>query len=108
VHKTTSNKVSRRWRQPATVLAALGAALAIFALASTAAMASIPAMGGLPDGPKGQETFPPKVVYVPVGMAGWEVALIAVGAAVAAAALAVLAYRFWTTRRLASIAIDLA
>jgi hypothetical protein len=108
VNKTTSNKLSRRWRKPAAFLAALGAALATFTLTSTAAMASIPAMGGSPDGPKGQETFPPKVVYVPVGTAGWEVTLIAAGSAVVAAALAVLAYRFWTARRLASIAIDLA
>jgi hypothetical protein len=102
VNKTTSNKLSRCWRRPAAFLAALGAALAASALASTAAMASIPAMGGSADGPKGQETFPPKVVYVPVGTPGWEIALIAGGAAVVAAALAILAYRFWTARPLAA------
>jgi hypothetical protein len=75
-------------------------------LASTAAMASIPAYSAAADGPKGQEVFPPQVIFVPVGMPGWEVTLIAAGAAVAAAALAVLAYRSWTARRLAGIAID--
>ena len=64
-------------------------------------MASIPAYGAPPDGPRGQETVPPKVILVPVGMPGWEVTFIAAGAAVIAAALAVLAYRSWTARRLA-------
>jgi hypothetical protein len=102
VNKITSNKLSRRWRKPAAFLALVGAALTAFTVASTAAMASIPAVGGPADGPKGQETFPPKVIFVPVGTPGWEIALIAVGAAVAAAALAILAYRFWTARTLAA------
>lgn len=106
MNKTTSNKLSRRWRKPVAFLAALGAALAAFMLASTAAMASIPAYGGPADGPTGQEAIPPKVIFVPVGMPGWEVTVIAAGAAMVAAALAVLAYRSWTARRLAGIAID--
>jgi hypothetical protein len=104
VNKTTSNKLNGRWRKSAAFLAALWAALAAFTLASTAAMASIPAYGAPADGPKGQETLPPKVILVPVGMPGWEVTLIAAGAAVVAAALAVLAYRSWTARRLAGTA----
>jgi hypothetical protein len=106
VNKTTSNKLRRRWRKPAALLAALCAALAAFMLASTAAMASIPAYGAPADGPKGRETLPPKVIFVPAGMPGWEVTVIAAGAAMVAAALAVLAYRSWTARRRAGIAID--
>ena len=103
MNKTTSNKLNRRWRKPAALLAVLVAVLTTFTLASTAAMASIPAPhGGPADGPKGQETFPPKVIIVSAGMPGWEITLIAAGAAVVAAALAVLAYRFWTVRRLAA------
>jgi hypothetical protein len=102
VNKTTSNKLSRRWRRPAAFLAALGAALTAFTLAGTAAMASIPPIGGSPDGPKGREILPPKVIFVPVGMPGWETTLIAAGTAVVAAALAILAYRFWTARKLAA------
>jgi hypothetical protein len=100
--KTRSNKLRRHWRKPAAFLAALGVSLATFTLASTAAMASIPPIGGSPDGPKGQETFPPKVIFVPVGMPGWEITLIAAGAALVAAAVAVLVYRFWTARKLAA------
>jgi hypothetical protein len=106
VNKTTSNKLSRRWRKPAAFLAALWAALAAFTLTSTAAMAAIPAHGTSYDGPKGQETLPPKVILLPVGIPGWEVTLIAAGAAVVAAALAVLAYRSWTARWRAGTAID--
>ena len=100
VNKTTSKKLSRRWHKPAAPCRPVGHA-GRFTLASTAAMASIPAYGAPPDGPRGQETVPPKVILVPVGMPGWEVTFIAAGAAVIAAALAVLAYRSWTARRLA-------
>jgi hypothetical protein len=41
----------------------------------------------------------PGQVVVTGGMPGWQIALIAVGAALFAAALAVLADRFWTARR---------
>jgi hypothetical protein len=39
------------------------------------------------------------VVTVVGGMPGWQIALIAIGAALVAAVCAVLAYRAWTARR---------
>ncbi len=39
------------------------------------------------------------VVTVVGGMPGWQIALIAIGAALVAALVAVLAYRAWTARR---------
>jgi hypothetical protein len=65
-------------------------------------MASLPPSVGSADGPKGQETFPPEVITVAVGMPGREITLIAAGSALVAAVLAVLAYRFWAARRLAA------
>jgi hypothetical protein len=100
----TRDRLSRRWRKPTAFLAALVAALAPLTPVSTAAMASVLPTGGPADGPKGQETFPRRIMFVAAGMPGWEMALIAAGAAVVAAALAVLAYRIWNSRRLAGIA----
>jgi hypothetical protein len=53
--------------------------------------------------PPGLHKHPPLPVQVhtviPGGMPGWQIALIAAGAALLAAAVAVLAYRAWAARR---------
>jgi hypothetical protein len=68
-----------------TVLAALGAAIAV----APAAFASVPAPGlhprYVPVAPSPHQTH----AAAAVGMAGWQIALIAVGAAILAAAVAV-------------------
>jgi hypothetical protein len=68
-----------------TVLAALGAAIAV----APAALAGVPAPGlhprYVPVAPSPHQTH----AAAAVGMAGWQIALIAVGAAILAAAVAV-------------------
>ena len=80
-------------RRFAAVLAGLAAAMVAFA---TPAFASLP-----PEPRPGGDTVPPPVIHTVVsgGMPGWQIALIAVGAALLAATAAVLVYRAWTTRR---------
>jgi hypothetical protein len=62
-----------------------------------------PALASLPPRPPGWNKHPPLPVHahalVTGGMPGWQIALIAAGAALLAAALAVIAYRARTTRR---------
>jgi Zn-dependent protease with chaperone function len=53
--------------------------------------------GGIYDPVQTSTTVP--VVTVVGGMPGWQIALIAIGAALVAALVAVLAYRAWTARR---------
>ena len=110
--------ISTRSRRVAGLLTALGAVLVTFASTATAALATInvPLPDGLPDGLPARATgFPSSNrggIYDPVpnspaapvvtivgGMPGWQIALIAVGAALVAAVVAVLAYRAWTARR---------
>jgi Zn-dependent protease with chaperone function len=86
--------VSRRSRRIAGLLTALGAVLVTFASTGTAAMATT-----MPSGGAVYEPYPPPSVVVVGGMPGWQIALIAVGAALVAGAVAVLAYRAWTARR---------
>ena len=90
----------RRIRRFATVLAGLAAALAAFGVP--------PAFAVRPPGPGAPEvTTPPGTITPPVevhtvavgGMPGWQIALIAVVAALLAATLAVLVDRARTTRR---------
>jgi len=102
-------------------LAGLACAWLGLAVAAPAAFAatSVPPPGSGPPGinvlhePPGSDKHPPlppghvvgPVYKVPVrtvvvgGMPGWQIALIAIGAALLAATAAVLAYRAWTTRR---------
>jgi len=93
-------------RSPST--ASLAGALLAFTVTAPAA----PARPVLPPQPPGWTTHPPlpyrhwdEPVHIPVrivvigGMPGWQIALIAVAAALAAAALAVLADRAWAGRR---------
>jgi hypothetical protein len=83
-------------------LAGLAAALVAFA---TPAFASLPPEPGGPGGapvPPNPVPAPPPVIHTTVvtgGMPGWQITLIAVGAALLAATLAVLADRAWTARR---------
>ena len=106
--------ISRRSRRFGGLLIALGAVLATFASTATAALATVNVP--LPDGrAAGAAGFPSSnrggiydpvqtspaapVVNVVGGMPGWQIALIAIGAALVAALVAVLAYRAWTARR---------
>jgi hypothetical protein len=77
-------------------LAALATALLVAATAAPAAFAvPVPPVGGGGDG----TVTPPPVQVVGGGMPGWQIALIALGAAVVAAAVAVLLDRARAGRR---------
>ena len=106
--------ISTRSRRTVGLLTALGAVLVTFASTATAALAAVnvplpdglaPRMtgfasvnrGGIYDPVQTSTTVP--VVTVVGGMPGWQIALIAIGAALVAALVAVLAYRAWTARR---------
>ena len=107
--------ISTRSRRIVGLLTALGAVLVTFASTATAALATInvplpdgraalatgfpsPNSGGIYD-PVQQSSATAPVVTVVGGMPGWQIALIAIGAALVAAVVAVLAYRAWTARR---------
>lgn len=109
----------RRIRRVAAALAGLACAWLGLAVAAPAAFAALSASppGSGPPGisvlhePPGWNKHPPLPaghVVGPVhqvhtivvgGMPGWQIALIAIGAALLAATAAVLAYRAWTIRR---------
>jgi len=92
--------ISRRSRYVGGLLAALGAVLIAVASTATAALATgfpSPNRGGIYDPVQTSTAVP--VVTVVGGMPGWQIALIAIGAALVSAAVAVLAYRAWTARR---------
>jgi Zn-dependent protease with chaperone function len=106
--------ISTRSRRTVGLLTALGAVLATFASTSAAALATvnIPLPDGLAPGLTGSASLNRGGIYDPVqtsttvpvvtvvgGMPGWQIALIAIGAALVAALVAVLAYRAWTARR---------
>ena len=73
-----------RLRRFAAVLAGLGVTMAAFATAASASTGMFPDNGGV-DGGAGPVPVPQAVVVG--GMPGWQIALIAIGAAVAAAVL---------------------
>jgi hypothetical protein len=98
--ETVMNPI-RRIRRLAAVLAGLACAWLGIAAAAPAAFAMIP-------GPPASESTSvapapavPAVTHIVVtgGMPGWQIALIAIGAALLAAATAVLADRAWAARR---------
>jgi Zn-dependent protease with chaperone function len=105
--------ISTRSRRSVGLLTALGAVLVTFASTATAALAvNVPLpdgrapratgfaslnRGGIYDPVQSSPTAP--VITVVGGMPGWQIALIAIGAALVAAVCAVLAYRAWTARR---------
>jgi len=91
----------KRIRRLATVLAGLAAALAAFGAAPAFAM-HVPPPGetGVTTSPSGTVVPPAEVHTVVVGgMPGWQIALIAVGAALLAATAAVLLDRSRAARR---------
>ena len=80
----------------------LASTLAALATALLAATAAAPAAFALPVPPVGGgdgTVAPPPTGQVAGGMPGWQIALIAIGAAVVAAAVAVLLDRARATRR---------
>ncbi len=91
-------KTIRIIRRYAVVAAAwLGLAAAAPAAFAQSGMIPIPSGGG--DDVPGPAVQTVTRIVVVGGMPGWEIALIAVGAALAAAAVAVAAYRMLTVRR---------
>lgn len=87
----------RRARRIASVLTGLAFAWHALAVAAPAAFAeAAPPLGG---GTAPAAPAPQVHTVVVGGMAGWQIALIAVGAALAAATAAVLLDRTWTARR---------
>jgi hypothetical protein len=85
----------RPLRRVAGILAALATALLAAAAAAPAAFAlPAPPIGEYPVSPP-----PPVQVVVAGGMPGWQIALIAIGAAILAATAAVFLDRARTTRR---------
>ena len=91
-----------RLRRLSGLLAVLGIGIVALASAGPAAMARVtpPSDGfGPPVAPSHPVVVRPVVYTVAGGMPGWQIALIALGAALAAAVCAVLAYRAWSARR---------
>ena len=87
-----------RIRQAIRLLAALGSALLAVGIAAPAFAAGLrPPPGSLYSPPAPPVTTTHTVVVG--GMPGWQIALIAVSAAVLAAALAVILDRAWNSRR---------
>ena len=89
-----------RIRRLGGVLAGLAGCVAAFVLAAPAAFAMLP-----PPDPAGDAPAPPPVlVHVAAGgMPGWQITLIAVGAALVSAATAVLLDRARRARRVAPV-----
>jgi hypothetical protein len=102
----------RHLRRLAAALAGLAGAVLAFAAAAPAALASGP--GPLVPGGNKHPPLPPGHIHQPVhqapvplpvhivvigGMPGWQIALIAIGAALVAATAAVLVGRAWAARR---------
>jgi hypothetical protein len=84
-------------RRLAAVLAGLGGAALASVIGAPAAFAVLePPPGG---GGAANPAPPDTVAVVAGGMPGWQIALIAVGAALLAAVLAVLLDRTWASRR---------
>jgi Zn-dependent protease with chaperone function len=106
--------ISTRSRRTVGLLTALGAVLVTFVSTATAALATVnvPLPDGMAPRAAGFASLNRGGIYDPVqsspaapvvtivgGMPGWQIALIAIGAALVAALVAVLAYRAWTARR---------
>jgi hypothetical protein len=94
----------RRIRRFSALLTALTLSCLGLAVTGTAAFAQVipPSGAGGTVGPATAPAVSPTVTRIVVaggGLSGWQVALIAVGAAIVAAALTVLADRAWAARR---------
>jgi hypothetical protein len=83
-----------RIRRSVGALATLAGALLAVGAAAPAALATMP-----PPDPGAPGVVSPPVVIHTGGMPGWQIALIAIGGALFAAAVAVLADRAWVARR---------
>jgi hypothetical protein len=86
-------KLINYWRRIAIVLTGLGVTLAGLAGLAVMAGAASAATGMLPPPESGGAAAPVAPTVVAGGTPGWQIALIAVGAALAAAVIAVLADR---------------
>ena len=99
--------LTKRIRRAVAALTGLALAWLGMAIAAPAAFAAYVPAGGGGSGPPPRGSGaanPPPVVHVTRtivagGMPGWQIALIAAGAALLAAAVAVLADRAWAARR---------
>jgi hypothetical protein len=102
----------QRIRRFSAIVAGMASALLAFAAAAPAALASgqpplprPPGWNKHPPLPPGHVIGPVYKVPAPVrtvvigGMPGWQITLIAIGAALLAATAAVVVYRVWATRR---------
>ena len=91
----------RRVRRSLAVLGALICGLLASAAVVPAAFARMLPDGGPPYGPAPAAPVPATTVRVVTvgGMAGWQIALIAIGAALLVATVAVLADRAWAAHR---------
>ena len=91
-------------RQAAVRLRRLAAALTAITCAALASAAIVPAASASIPIPNGGPAVPPPTVHVVTvgGMAGWQIALIAVGAALVAAIAAVVLDRVRIARKAAS------
>jgi hypothetical protein len=87
----------RTIRRLAVLLAGLGGAVLAFLATASAAFAAV---NPLPPGWNKHPPLAPAHVHAALasGMPGWQIALIAVGAAIVAAVIAVLIDRAWTGR----------
>jgi hypothetical protein len=81
----------QRIRRSVTILAGLAGILLALAAAAPAALATLP--------PPAPAVPVPTHTVVTGGMPGWQIVLIATGAALAAAVIAVILDRIWTGRR---------
>jgi|SoiMetStandDraft_2_1073263.scaffolds.fasta_scaffold232158_3 hypothetical protein len=90
--------VIRIIRRLTCILAGLAAALVACTAAAPAALAVRVPPPGMGD-PGGRVVRPPVHTVIVGGMPGWQIALIAVGAALLAAVLAVLLDRVWAARQ---------
>ena len=95
--RTATRQTAARARRLAAALAALTCAL----LASAAIIPAAWAVNVIPPG-GGDFVTPVPSVVIQGGMAGWQITLIALGAALVAATAAILAVRVLATRRAAS------
>ncbi len=104
--RMAASNAGARLRRFAAVLAAVISGLLAYAASVPAALAMTGPLPGRQSGSAGTAPAPATTVRVVAtgGMAGWQITLIALGAALLAAAAAVLLYRALTARRAASAA----
>ena len=89
---------SRRARRLSGLLTGLGALVTMLVVTGTAAMAQVPPADG------GALQPPAQLAPAAGGMPGWQITLIAIGAALVAAVLAIIADRARSARRRSAVA----